>query len=231
MRRTLILFAMTMAAFWTLLPACGKSGKTEDGTNKKTESVSTPQGATSPARTTGAAKTQAPATGDNAGQGEVVDGTGPQLEVVSLDNPINDKSYHLTVTGPAQVQKGKPAFFEVTLTPKNPYHTNKLFPFELSFGNLPAGVTLDKTLYRKKDAALFSPEKAVFKVKVTAKGNLPVTVSGLYKFSVCTPKFCETPKAKVLLTVGKKAAKAGPAATHPVARGKTPRAGRTPARK
>ena len=127
----------------------------------------------------------------------VVAGLGGAPKEVALGAPLKEKNYHLTLTGPGELKKGETKTLVLTLVPQKPYKANKLFPFSLKVTKASKGLGVAKRDYKKKDAASFGPKKVVFEMKVKAAEKGDQTLEAFYKFSVCTPKFCETPKAVV----------------------------------
>lgn len=133
---------------------------------------------------------------ETAGLG-VVEGVGTKTPELGLGEPLSSKNYQLDLKGPKDVAPGRTGQFELVLVPKGEYKANKLFPFKLELSSLPSGLKPSKKVLEKKDAKAFGPNKVVFTFELSATGSEGGEVKGLYKFSVCTPKFCETPKVRL----------------------------------
>ncbi len=150
------------------------------------------------------------ARGGKAGARDVADGLASQPERLVLGATLKKKNYDLSLTGPAKLANKAKGTYEVVLIPRAPYKVNKLYPHRLTFGKVPSGLAVSPKILEKKDAAVFEPHKLVFRFEVTAQQEGPAVLEGLLKFSVCTPKFCETPKARILVPLNGATVKAEP---------------------
>ena len=152
--------------------------------------------------------------------GEVVaDGLPEKMDRVTLAAPVTKKNYVLKMSGPAKLAAGSQGVYEVSVVPKTPYKVNKLFPHSIQVQAVSGNLEVAKKVLKKGDAAVFEPHKLVFKVTVKSKDGKRGHLEALFKFSVCTPKFCETPKAKLVLDVnGPKGADGGAGAAAPRSR-------------
>jgi len=183
-----------------VMTGCGKKNGTSKDTQASprtvTENGQSAMGPQAPTMAPGMAA-DSNATGDDG----TVDGMAGNALDLGLGKTITKKTYKLTLTGPTSVIPGKKVEYLVTLTPMAGYHANKLFPFNLRMMKIAPGL-VGKRVYKKADAAKFEPGKVVFKLGFTVTGIVKGKVEGLYKFSVCTPKFCETPTAHIHWTLG-----------------------------
>ncbi len=187
------------------LGGCGKKKQAKQA-EPKPRTIVVRQASTRPTGARPASQAARPS--QEAGQG-VAEGLGSRVELVVLGKGLDKKNYDLSVTGPARLAKGAKGTYEVVLVPKTPYKVNKLYPHQLVFQKVPSGLVLSRKVIPKKDAAVFQPHKLVFRFQVTAQQAGPALIEGLLKFSVCTPKFCETPKARILLPLNGASAKTG----------------------
>lgn len=130
-----------------------------------------------------------------------VEGLSEAIPVVEPGKPLDRPQYNLTLTGPKRIMPNTKNEFELTLTPKGAFKTNKLFPFELELKPPPEGARFSKLKYVKKDASVFTPTKVTYKIAVEVTKEGPKRFDGTYKFSVCTPKFCELPKARLVWSI------------------------------
>ena len=78
---------------------------------------------------------------------------------------------------------------KITTTGKNGYHCNKLYPWKLTV-TPGAGVTMGKTLFKRKDAKPFSEPTVVFTVPYTASDDAK-KISAKLKLSLCDDKQCQ----------------------------------------
>jgi len=84
---------------------------------------------------------------------------------------------------------GREGSFNVTVTPKAPWHMNLDFPTSLAI-TAPDGVTLAKAELRKDDAVTLDENSAAFAVKFTPAAAGEKDLSGKFKFAVCQDEAC-----------------------------------------
>ncbi|MCD6497998.1 MAG: hypothetical protein J7M25_06790 [Deltaproteobacteria bacterium] len=198
MRRSTRTLCQVGIACALVMTGCGK----KNGTAKNTQAAPRTVNENAPGMTAQAsAMAPAMAPDSNTADDGTVDGMAGNALDLGLGKTITKKTYSLTLTGPTSVLPGKKVEYLLTLTPMAGYHANKLFPFSLKMTKIAAGL-VGKQAYKKADAALFQPDKVVFKIGFTAAGTAKGKTEGLYKFSVCTPKFCETPTAHIHWALG-----------------------------
>lgn len=127
----------------------------------------------------------------------VLPGLSDEPTKVTIAEPWNSKNFDLVLTGPSETVKGEDSRLVLTLTPGKPYQINKLFPFSLEIKNVSDGLDLPAKSFKKNDAAVFDSGQAVYHLDLKGTEEGTQSIDGLFSFSVCTPKFCETPKARV----------------------------------
>src|SRR4029077_10412576 len=94
----------------------------------------------------------------------------------------------------------KEVSMSVTVKAKEGFHVNQEFPHHLTIGELPEGVTIEKTDLKRGDAEL--TERAVaFKVSATAAKRGRYTIPALLKTSVCDETQCMIKKEKISIVV------------------------------
>jgi hypothetical protein len=143
-------------------------------------------------------KTAAPAQPTTVGAGEkiaVPGGTG----VPTMGNPPpvadsapaagTDSSFTLTVA-PLSGAAGAASSGVVTIVPGKGFHVNVDFPVKLTL-EPPAGVTIEKAVQEKPDAAKFDENNLIFNVKATAASAGTYAIKGKFKFAVCTASTCD----------------------------------------
>lgn len=119
------------------------------------------------------------------------------------ETTTGDDSYQLTVSPPGIVEAGKPAVARLTVKPIGGYHMNDEFPTELKL-TPPEGVTMAKTVFALEDAEKFDKDQLVFAVECTPGATGEYTVSGKFKFAVCTDATCDPKRQSISFTVAAK---------------------------
>jgi len=100
-----------------------------------------------------------------------------------------DTSFTLTVA-PLNGAAGAATAGVVTVVPGKGFHVNVDFPVKLTL-EPPAGVTIEKAVQEKPDAAKFDENNLIFNVKATAASAGTYAIKGKFKFAVCTPSTCD----------------------------------------
>jgi len=80
----------------------------------------------------------------------------------------------------------------VTVTGNNNYHCNMDYPWKLTI-KPSDGVTIEKTKFRKADAAKFAEKAVVFKVKYKTTAAAK-KVNAVISLGLCDPKQCQMKK-------------------------------------
>ncbi len=131
----------------------------------------------------------------------VLPGLSDEPTTVKIDEPWNSKNFDLVLTGPSELLKNEDSRVVLTLTPRKPYQVNKLFPFSLEISDVSDGLEVSARSFKKNDAAVFEDDRAVYHLNLKGTEEGKREIGGLFSFSVCTPKFCETPKARISVEV------------------------------
>lgn len=76
----------------------------------------------------------------------------------------------------------------ITAKGKGGFHCNTLYPWKLTI-EPEAGIVVNQTIYKKKDAKTFSDKAVAFDVKYTPKSGK--SISAKLKLSVCDDKQCK----------------------------------------
>ncbi len=111
----------------------------------------------------------------------------PTVKVVEGADPKDDR-YALKVDV-VEATAGREGSFNVTVTPKAPWHMNLDFPTSLAV-TAPDGVTLAKAELRKDDALTLDENSAAFAVKFTPAAAGDKDLSAKFKFAVCQDEAC-----------------------------------------
>ncbi len=154
------------------LAACGAESKPAGPDAKNPEKVAPPPGGVT---TPLAAKSDPAAKPD------------PSVKVREGADPAEDR-YALKIDV-VDATAGKEGTFNVTVTPKAPWHMNLDFPTSLAV-TAPEGVTLAKAELRKDDATKLDETSAAFAVKFTPAAAGDKDLSAKFKFAVCQDEAC-----------------------------------------
>ena len=111
----------------------------------------------------------------------------PTVKVRDGADPTEDR-YALKIDV-VEATAGREGSFNVTVTPKAPWHMNLDFPTSLAV-TAPEGVTLAKAELRKADATKLDEQSAAFAVKFTPAAAGDKDLSAKFKFAVCQDEAC-----------------------------------------
>ena len=111
----------------------------------------------------------------------------PQIKVREGADPGEDR--YVMKIDVVEAAVGREGSFNVTVTPKAPWHMNLDFPTSLAI-TAPDGVTLAKAELRKDDATKLDENSAAFAVKFTPAAAGEKDLSGKFKFAVCQDEAC-----------------------------------------
>jgi hypothetical protein len=112
---------------------------------------------------------------------------GGPVKVVEGADPGEDR-YTMKIDV-VEAVAGREGSFNVTVTPKAPWHMNLDFPTSLAI-TAPDGVTLAKAELRKADAVTLDDKLASFAVKFTPAAAGEKDLTGKFKFAVCQDEAC-----------------------------------------
>lgn len=111
----------------------------------------------------------------------------PAVKVREGADPAEDR--YVMKIDVVEATAGKEGSFNVTVTPKAPWHMNLDFPTSLAV-TAPEGVTLAKAELRKADATTLDDKSAAFAVKFTPAAAGEKDLSAKFKFAVCQDEAC-----------------------------------------
>lgn len=111
----------------------------------------------------------------------------PSVKIREGADPTDDR-YALKIDV-VEATAGREGSFNVTVTPKAPWHMNLDFPTSLAV-TAPDGVTLAKPEMRKADATTLDENSAAFAVKFTPAAAGEKDLSAKFKFAVCQDEAC-----------------------------------------
>jgi hypothetical protein len=103
---------------------------------------------------------------------------------------------HKLTISPPSAKQGERAEARVKVEPQTGFHINTDYPIKLRL-DAPDGVTLEKGTQRKDDAVRFDKDGAEFAVGFTAAAAGKKTITGEFKFAVCTDTNC-VPKVEAI---------------------------------
>ncbi len=107
------------------------------------------------------------------------------VPLVTLDRD----GFRIDVTA-ATASVGKVGTASVKVTAKDGFKVNAEYPHKLSFDVGPVGLRLEKTSFRKEDAAADGTKSLTFSVKATADAPGKHMVDATLKTSVCNAQSC-----------------------------------------
>lgn len=183
-----LLFVATVAA----CSSCSKAAdsQAEPNVNPKSTAQMSKGGGAGPAVTVGGPGVATPTQAGSAG---AID---PQLR-------LHPDEGSLAIEVPPDAKAGSEVVAKVTLKPTESYHVNQDYPVKLVLDDQ-ANVTLPKKELKKADADAFDERQLVFSVKLTPTQSGNYTVSGIFKFAVCTAQQCLPKKEPIAIQIAAK---------------------------
>jgi hypothetical protein len=125
----------------------------------------------------------------------------PQIKVREGADPGEDR--YVMKIDVVEAAVGREGSFNVTVTPKAPWHMNLDFPTSLAIG-APDGVTLAKQEMKKADADKLDETSAEYSVKFTPAAAGDKSFTGKFKFAVCQDEACSPVTEEVAFKVAVK---------------------------
>lgn len=112
---------------------------------------------------------------------------------------VSETSFDLRIQPKGDYQVGQSGSVEIVLDAKQPFHINKDYPY--SFALKPSEGMSFPSMKVRKDAVALQEKQAVMKVGFTPEAAGERTISGTFKFSVCTEEQCLIKKHDLELAV------------------------------
>ena len=129
--------------------------------------------------------------------------------IVTADTPIVTSEYTLELSVPNEVVVGKEATAIMSLTSAKGWKLNREFPTTLKI-SAPAGVSIKQEVQKLDDASEVEEkgeakkkdlEAAKWSITFTAKTPGEKSITGLFRFAVCTDATCNPKKADLSFVV------------------------------
>lgn len=124
---------------------------------------------------------------------------GGQALAAGLKSEVSEDSFELKLQPTGAYTVGKEASIEVVLDAKAPYKVNQEYPYSFAL-NESAGVSF-ASMKLKQDAVKLEDKRAIMTVPFTPREAGERTISGTFKFSVCTEEQCLIKKQDLALAV------------------------------
>jgi hypothetical protein len=112
---------------------------------------------------------------------------------------VNETSFDLKIQPKGSYQVGQSGTVEIVLDAKQPFKVNKDYPYSFKL-NESQGLSFP-AMKVQKDAIELQEKQAVMKVAFTPEAAGEKTISGTFKFSVCTEEQCLIKKHDLALAV------------------------------
>jgi len=116
-----------------------------------------------------------------------------------MNDTVSEQSFDLKIQPKGSYQVGQAAAVEIVLDAKQPFHVNKDYPYSFKL-NETKGLSFP-AMKVQKDAVELQETQAVMKVGFTPEAAGEKTISGTFKFSVCTEEQCLIKKHDLSLAV------------------------------
>jgi hypothetical protein len=100
----------------------------------------------------------------------------------------------------AQAKAGTSAEVTITVNAKGSFHLNQEYPHKLTLEDVPAGLRVAKTDFKKADASL-EERSLAFKLAATPEKPGRYTVSATLKTSVCDDKQCILKSERIAIRI------------------------------
>ncbi len=123
----------------------------------------------------------------------------PQLAKSTALAKIEREAFTIDVAD-GKGSAGKEVPVVITVKAKEGFHVNQEFPHHLTIGELPPGVTIEKTDLKRGDAEL-SERALAFRVSATPAKKGRYTIPAILKTSVCDDTQCMVKKEKLSIVV------------------------------
>lgn len=175
-----------------LVAACSKESKPV-AEEPRVPAPSGEQGSDSPSAEA-AAKVPKP-TGDSAAPSGAVDTS-------SMQASVSEESFDLKLSPSGSYQVGQAGQVDVVLDAKPPFKVNQEYPYSFTL-NESAGLSF-ANMKLKRDAVKLEEKRAILSIPFTPQEAGERTVSGTFKFSVCTEEQCLIKKHELALAVNVK---------------------------
>lgn len=138
-----------------------------------------------------AAKAAAPADATAAGE--------PAAPPGELKSQVSEDSFDLKIEPTGSYAAGKEGQVQIVLDAKAPFHVNKEYPYSFALNDSP-GLKF-ASMKVQKDAVKLETQRATMTVPFTPSKGGAHTISGTFKFSVCTDEQCLIKKQELALSV------------------------------
>jgi len=116
-----------------------------------------------------------------------------------LKSEVNEDTFQLKLQPTGAYKVGEEASVELVLDAKAPYKVNQEYPYSFAL-NESAGISFT-SMKLKQDSVKLEDKRATMKVPFTPSEAGERTISGTFKFSVCTEEQCLIKKQDLALAV------------------------------
>lgn len=116
-----------------------------------------------------------------------------------LKSQVSEDSFDLKVEPSGSYAVGTEGQVQIVLDAKAPFHVNKEYPYSFALNESP-GVKF-ASMKVQKDAVKLEAQRATMSVPFTPSEAGAHTISGTFKFSVCTDEQCLIKKQELALSV------------------------------